>query len=122
MDDATSSLLDESRAWFEYLNQGDEWSDVSSLRHRIPDMSERYRINAANWLLRRSKMIAMYYGFGELMYVFHGSIPPGELAGDAIEAAMEREQDIRDADPHAWLQTTPLYKALTAGIVFRRRR
>lgn len=123
----TVDPLDLCLTWYKYLRQGKTWVPKDRPPLPIAEMDATWRYNAANWLLRQASSLAMRYGFGELQHVFGATVPTvgpfkgakvsvfesmGEMSQDALERAMERDQEARDADPKGWLKSTPLYQAL----------
>jgi hypothetical protein len=119
------------RWWYAYLSQGEIWFPKGRPKLPITDMDERWRRNAAAWLLRQAKTIEFYYSAYEIdrdhepMMVVIGEHPDGRvverldpeaylapaegsMAGDAYERIFEE----RAERPEEWLKSTPLYKAL----------
>ncbi|MGP3914367.1 hypothetical protein [Nonomuraea sp. 10N515B] len=133
----TTDPIAVSLAWFKYLSQGETWVPNGKPPLPITEMEASWRRNAANWLLRQAATLAMRFGFGEIQYIYgttaptviedeNGNLvdgpempvfaPRGEMAQDALERELDESQRARDADPTAWLKTTPLYQALVADL------
>jgi hypothetical protein len=120
--------------WHAYLLQGTYWVPRDRVPVEVSGMDAGYRRNAAAWLLRRAPLAEMYYTARE-MDLLSRPVPVtiGEVDGRAVERidpgvthlpsegsmaadALDDELERRSADPGAWLKTTPLYRALTAGL------
>ncbi|MEU8040944.1 hypothetical protein [Streptosporangium sp. NPDC049078] len=127
----------ESLAWFKYLDQGETWVPNGKPALPITDMDITWRHNASQWLLRQAKPLAWRYGMGELAFIYGTTAPTlipdetghpvpgpdvavfapmGEMAQEALERELDDAQEERDADPEAWLKSTPLYLALVDGL------
>lgn len=120
--------------WRTYLNQASIWQPAHGVQILVVEMDPEWRYNASRWLERRAAHIEFNYSFCELQdlgqptlhevmgefegrqietgRVFSHLEVMGEHAMDAFEAAL----DERSADPVGWIQTTPLYQALVAGL------
>lgn len=126
-----------SLAWFKYLSQSATWVPKDKPPLPISEMDASWRRNAANWLLRRASMLVDRFGFGEIQYIYGTTAPTviadkngqpvpgpetlvfaprGEWAQDSLERELDESQRARDADPTAWLKTTPLYQALITDL------
>lgn len=138
--DATDkrSALDEEfakgQAVYAYFNQSKMWQPNGRPLIAITDMEEAWRHNAARWLERRATWFEVHYTFGELNGLSKPTWQPvaitlggemvddgplvseldsmGEHASEAFDSMLEQ----RGADPVAWIRTTPLYRALVAGL------
>jgi hypothetical protein len=102
-------------AWYRYLSQDAIWRDADGAAHRISDMTELYRRNCARWLERRAERLAAEYTIGE--HLLAANTVFGEAAQEALDDALETGARVRNMYPLSWMQVTPLYKALMAGLV-----
>lgn len=98
---------------WDYLNQGAMWHPQAP-RQPLPiaDMDLPWRWNASQFLVRGAPALAWRYGFAE---VLGGPEPPDDVVDDLMRLDSERI-----ADPTTWIRTTPLYRALVAGLPSRR--
>lgn len=94
--------------------QGEWWRRKTGEWVRIAEMSPGHRYNTAAMLMRNAPAIAFRHAwaFGSEAADYDG----GEMAHDALEriAVGLTEQAVND--PSGWLQSTTLYRALTAGL------
>lgn len=109
---------------YHYLNQGEWWYPNGKPRVRIAtEMGDRWRENAANWLVKNAWNFEIAYTSGEIQWLESGlggqlidvmterpasMMPGGDAACDAFDALMSE----RAANPEEWIKTTTLYKAL----------
>lgn len=117
---------------YRYLNQGEWWKPKEREPIRVIDMDDRWRGNAARWMIRRAAYFGQLYTFGE---VFSLALPIGrevinhvdgrdvlgrtltghDLMPESAADDMAAWQEERSADPVAWIRTTTLYRALLAA-------
>lgn len=131
--------LTKCRWVYAYYSQGDVWFPDRKPRVRITDMDAVWRLNCTRFLERRAESIAHRYTFGEVSSmsratarevigevdgepVFGREFSHFDLMGERATDAFQAEQDARAADPVAWLRTTPLYRALAAGLPTKRKK
>lgn len=126
-----------SRAMYAYLSQGETWFPNAKPAIAIADMDPAWRRNAAAFLVRKARNYLLQYDFGEVFFICGGVArevigeddgkpvfgrlvslgpSPDSLAERLFEQGLEEAQAERSADPEAWIKTTPLYKALVAGL------
>jgi hypothetical protein len=98
-------------SWLSALHQDEVWTDKAGAKHLIIDMDGRYRHNCEALLLRNAKQTSRAYSL-DLAFM---PMPNGEMACDAIEAEIDREDAEIAADPVAWLREQRLLKALRSG-------
>lgn len=98
--------------YYRYLNQGETWLPKDKPSIPIADMDPAWRANAAAWLERRAETFALYYMLGEIELAATGQI--SEAAMECWAEALEE----RDRDLAAWMRSTPLYRALAAGLPY----
>jgi hypothetical protein len=127
--------LDQCHRAYRYLNQDAVWAPRPPRKPLpIADMDPAWRHNAANFLLRRAEHLAHRYIFGmvraasvpawsEVIGEDHGEpaysgtvFSEFDLMGDHARDAFEDEQHRIIEEPEVWLRTTPLYRALVAGL------
>jgi hypothetical protein len=103
-------------AYFEYLNQGEQWQPKEGKPVRITAMGPRWRRNAAAFLLRRADW-AHLHAWG-MVFAASGVLAPDPLshAADALDGEIEATTAHIHDDPAAFLATTPLYRALMHGL------
>jgi hypothetical protein len=134
-----TELKQEAVAWYKYLDQGECWIDAQKVQHSIESMTDRYRRNAVDHLLRISPGAVELYNYGEIIWIFEpvkvkiviGTVggepvtrtetiairaPCGDAACDAVDEILDVEQARRRKDPVEWMKTTPLYRALMHGL------
>jgi hypothetical protein len=92
----------------ERFRQSEWWKPKDTGWIRIADMEPSHRANTARYLLRRAAAYADAIGFAELSW-FQSA--PEELV-DSWLAEDGRRMD----DPAGWIRSTPLYRALVAGL------
>lgn len=123
-----------ARRTYGYLNQGKVWVPKDRPALPIADMDGRWRANAARWMERRAAAFERLYTFGEIFMLSRPTMREviTEIGGVAYEAgplfshldlmgehaqdAFDAEQEHRTADPAAWIRSTPLYRAIVAGL------
>ncbi len=131
---AMDEMQGKAVAYYRYLSQGEQWKPRDRPWLPIADMDASWRGNAARWMERRAAAFEFYYSVGEM---FALSVPTmrevvGEIDGEVVTAgppfshldlmgehatdAFEAERGQRSDDPVAWIRTTPLYRALVAGL------
>lgn len=118
---------------FHYLNQGEWWYPNGLPRVLIAsEMNNGWRVNAANFLVKRAALYEFHYTTAEIVWLNSGfggvlrevvedengepmvldglvsMMPSGEMACDAFDTMM----DYRAENPEEWIKTTTLYKAL----------
>jgi hypothetical protein len=119
------------------LSQASVWVDRQGRRHDVASMSVRYKRHVVGFLERGARIYGLYYqlgrtstplGFYSPYVIGHDAdgnpvesreqiyVGPSELSLDLIERD-ERETDrLIEADPVAWLRSTPLVARLLADI------
>lgn len=105
--------------WFDYLNQGQKWQPNGKPMVAIADMDPEWRFNAARFLERRAKHIGGLYSLGQHIWfatVCASPLGPSESSADGITREIRHEDAEIGRDPVAWIRTTKLHKALTAGL------
>jgi hypothetical protein len=139
----TESKLDNIRRigghWRRVLDQDVYWRPATGGMVNVADMSERWRHNAACWLLRNSPNIEVYYTLAELLVLSRpvptvlgvredGSDIPGPMTtlgptpGSRAEDALDHELDLRSADPMGWMRSRNIWKRLAVGLSDHQRR
>jgi hypothetical protein len=104
-------------AWCRYFNQGETWKADGRDLVRIVDMSPEWRLNCVRFLERRAARYAVVYARGCEAELWHGlNLLNGEMARDSITRELEGEADYARDNPTEWIVTTPLYRALAAGL------
>lgn len=115
-----------------YMNQGKWWFPNGKPRVLVSEMDESWRGNAARWLVRQAKSLSFRYDIAQIQYIYGREVealtaagtpsgqfvslgPRGDMACDAMERDLDREQEYRANDPERWVRSTPLYLALTEG-------
>lgn len=101
-----------------YLNQGGKWINRDGGLMEIPDMVPLWRKNAARWLIRNAGALWQAYElsrFRNQIIAFDAS----ESEPDVPEVFGETTEDLvamlaAISKPDEWIQTTALYRALTA--------
>lgn len=119
VDEATPKPRAKGVSWTEYLDQGEQWKPNGKPMVRIDSMDPTWRLNASRWLVRNAKVFAQKYSLAamfEFAVICGSPVRPSEMSTDGIEAEMEQEADSRRRDPEAWIRSTALYGALTAGL------
>lgn len=131
----TKALADERfRFFYSYLSQGTWWYPNGRPRVLITSMDARWRRNAARWMQRRAKLWEFYYSFGEILVMAEPTVRTviGEdddgnavvagpllsqfdLMSDMTQDAFDQWSTERQADPLAWLLSTPLYRAMVTA-------
>jgi hypothetical protein len=121
--------------YYAYFNQGEIWVARGSGPIRIKeDMDYRWRVNAANYMIKFAFHYQMYYSFGEIYYMSEPlfsetvHVVDGELVlsgakfsqldlmGDHAMDGYEESQDWARDNPKEWMRTTTLYKAMIHGL------
>lgn len=119
------------------LEQADIWIDRQGRRHDVAEMTTRYKRNVIQFLERHAKNLALAHSVGQINAIFapigrevtgvdengqdvlgglvHGG-PRGEAAQDALDAAINAEDVLKDADPVAWIRSTPLVSRMLDDI------
>jgi hypothetical protein len=138
-DPILKSWSEQSAAAYDYLRQDQLWLPNGRPAVRIADMDREWRYNASRWLERRAEYFEARYTFGEILALSTRGMRAvvGEVGGVAVEAgpwlshfdlmgdhardAFEAAQDERRREPAAWIRTTPLYRALVAGLPTKRK-
>lgn len=121
--------------YFAYFNQGETWiareEGAVSIKN---DMDYRWRVNAANYMIKFAFNYQMYYSFGEIyrmseptfaetVHVVDGEMVLSsakfselDLMGDHARDGYEAEQDWARDNPKEWMRTTTLYKSMIGGL------
>jgi hypothetical protein len=106
-------------SWWELLNQDEQWKPNGKPLVAITDMDETWRYNTIRFLERRAKKLALTYTFEEaarLDHMFGSGMGPSETTMDALLGELDRDAQERTLHPVRWLRSTPLYRALAAGL------
>lgn len=119
-----------------YLDQGDVWVPDAKPPLLITDMDPVWRYNAAQFMARRGRHYLLDYDLGERLTpepmvreviaevdgqpVYGGWVglgpSPDSMAADAMERGRDEASEARRRDPQAWLESTPLYRALVKDL------
>lgn len=100
------------------LDQGQWWVDITGTPHRLVQMSTTYLGNVEALLVEHTD--DLFYGYatqvlqGEIWDALEGRLNPETVARQAGAASLAR------IDPEAWLDATPLMRALRAELARRR--
>lgn len=109
----TERPKDAPRTYLTYFDQRKWWRQRDGEWFRIKDMHPQHRANAAAWLLRHASPLAAAVSWLETEQLARWITPGmGEHARDAVEEAVFRADEVRTADPEAWIESTKLYRSL----------
>lgn len=103
---------------FRVLDQGQWWVDIMGTPHRLVQMSTTYLGNVEALLIQHAE--ALFYGYaawvlrGEIWDALEGRLNPETVARQAGAASLAH------LHPKAWLDATPLMRALRAELARRR--
>jgi hypothetical protein len=75
--------------WDRYLDQGEQWKPNGKPMVAIADMDPEWRFNASRWLERNAEKIV---------------------------SDMDWASEVQPSEPHTWIRTTALYRALVADL------
>jgi hypothetical protein len=89
VEEATPKPAKGGITWDWYLDQGEQWKPNGKPMVAIADMDPEWRFNASRWLERNAEKIA---------------------------SDLDRASEARLGDPHGWIRTTALYRALVADL------
>lgn len=99
------------------FDQGEWWLQKSGRFVRIKDMGPGHRYNTAAMLLRGAPSAAWRYSAAfEVQVSLHDG---GEVAHSSLERVAAGVERRCSEDPHGWMRTTKLYRALTAGLTIQ---
>lgn len=129
-----NAYLRRCRAYYAYFNQAEIWLPNGRSQVRIVEMDAAWRLNCARFLERRAASYLAQYDFGEISalsqptcqevvgedrgeVVLSGQVfSELDLMGECARDAFDGEAERRRSDPIAWVRSTPLYRALVAGL------
>lgn len=116
----TIAEMDESRSMigvYKLLNQSDVWVDVKQRRHRVEEMSVRYKRNVIAFLERQAEHLETAYLFGQVAVVVAVGLPrEGTAAFDIVTDELDCEVCQFDEEPLHWLRRTPLFSRLIEDV------
>src|SRR5439155_14448330 len=119
VEQATPKPRERGMPWATYLDQGEKWKPNGKPMVAIADMDPEWRYNASRWLERNAKVIAAKYTSDEQLWFLvacASPLGPNENSAEAIERDIEDRAEARNADPHAWIRTTALHRALVVDL------
>lgn len=126
-----------SRDLYSLLEQGEVWVPRDKPAVRISDMDPAWRYNTARFLTRNARAYVPSYELGEHLSIWgaqarevlgevdgeprYGQMvrlapSPGSMAESVLERELDDASRVRSEDPEAWIETTPLYRALVDGL------
>ena len=103
----------------ETLRQGEWWYGQDGFPYRVAEMELSHVVNTLRWLRRRANTLRLQHHWDE--FLEYSDLPDCD-AGPAAERAFVQwlgAQPTLDVDPVAWLELTPLVKALKRTLILR---
>jgi hypothetical protein len=89
VEEATPKPTKGGIAWDWYLDQGEQWKPNGKPMVQVADMDPEWRFNASRWLERNAEKIV---------------------------SDLDRASEARLGEPHTWIRTSALYRALVADL------